>query len=64
MSEENCCCSVSDDCCGTTASMLSNTRYSKAFKVLGDRSAHYGIFGECGSECGNDDADTGTGTCC
>ena len=28
--------------CGNTASMLSNTRYSKAFKVIGDRSVHYG----------------------
>ena len=31
--------------CGNTASMLSKTRYAKAFKVVGDRSAHYGVFG-------------------
>ena len=36
--------------CGNTASMLSNTRYNKAFKVFGDRSAHYGIFDACYSE--------------
>ena len=36
--------------CGNTASMLSNTRYSEAFKVFGDRSVHYGIFGGCGTE--------------
>ena len=31
--------------CGNTASMLTNTRYKKAFKVLGDRSMHFGVFG-------------------
>jgi len=36
--------------CGNTASMLSNTRYGKAFKVVGDRAVHYGIFGGCGTE--------------
>ena len=36
--------------CGNTASMLSNTRFSTAFRVVGDRSAHYGIFGACGPE--------------
>jgi len=34
--------------CGNTASMVSNTRYGKAFKVSGDRSVHHGAFGECG----------------
>ena len=36
--------------CGNTASMLSNTRYGKAFKIIGDRSVHYGIFGGCRAE--------------
>jgi len=36
--------------CGNTASMLSNTRYGKAFKVFGDRSVHHGSFGGCGVE--------------
>ena len=43
--------------CGNTASMISNTRYSKAFKVIGNRSVHYGIFGGCGEE-------VETGSCC
>jgi len=30
--------------CGNTASMLSKTRYGKAFKILGDRSVHFGVF--------------------
>ena len=40
--------------CGNTASMLSNTRYSKAFKIIGNRDTHYGIFGACESEGGDD----------
>ena len=48
--------------CGNTASMLSNTRYSKAFKVIGDRSVHYGIFGECGAGFSSDESETGS--CC
>jgi len=36
--------------CGNTASMLSDTRYGKAFKVTGDRSVHYGAFGGCSAE--------------
>jgi SAM-dependent methyltransferase len=35
--------------CGNTASMVSNTRYSKAFKMIGDRSNHFGVFKDCGS---------------
>ncbi|GAB4333266.1 MAG: hypothetical protein Kow0037_11510 [Calditrichia bacterium] len=30
--------------CGNTASMLQNTRYSRHFQVIGDRSVHYGEF--------------------
>jgi ubiquinone/menaquinone biosynthesis C-methylase UbiE len=36
--------------CGNTASMLSNSRYSKAFKVNGNRDTHYGVFGVCGAK--------------
>jgi ubiquinone/menaquinone biosynthesis C-methylase UbiE len=54
--------------CGNTASMLSNTRYSKAFKVIGDRSVHFGIFGSCGCGCGCADEGNGdapvSGSCC
>jgi len=45
--------------CGNTASMLSNTRYAKAFKVTGDRSVHYGAFGGCRGE-----AEPKTDSCC
>jgi ubiquinone/menaquinone biosynthesis C-methylase UbiE len=34
--------------CGNTASMLSETRYSEAFLVSGDRRRHYGAFGRHG----------------
>jgi len=47
--------------CGNTASMLSNTRFSEAFKVIGDRSVHYGVFGGCAVESSDD---TQTGSCC
>jgi SAM-dependent methyltransferase len=41
--------------CGNTASMLSQTRYAKHFKVFGDRSIHYGLF-DCGDDNkGNDE---------
>ena len=48
--------------CGNTASMLCNTRYSKVFKVTGDRSTHYGIFGGCSAvSCGDEPK---VGSCC
>jgi len=47
--------------CGNTASMLSNTRYGKAFKVIGDRSVHFGIF-NCAPASGK--AGSETGSCC
>jgi len=46
--------------CGNTASMLSNTRYAKAFKVTGDRSKHFGKFDGCSPESGSVDS----GSCC
>jgi ubiquinone/menaquinone biosynthesis C-methylase UbiE len=48
--------------CGNTASMITNTRYSKAFDVIGDRSVHYGIFGGCGDESVNNEAEVSQ--CC
>ena len=36
--------------CGNTASMLSNTRYSRAFKIFGDRTVHFGAFYCCSTE--------------
>jgi len=33
--------------CGNTAAMVSETRYGRHFRVVGDRSLHYGLF-DCG----------------
>jgi len=50
--------------CGNTASMLSNTRYKKAFKVMGDRSVHFGKFDGCAPENGGKETKIGSGSCC
>ncbi|MCL1811473.1 MAG: methyltransferase domain-containing protein [Methanomassiliicoccaceae archaeon] len=47
--------------CGNTASMLSKTRYGKAFRVIGDRSVHYGAFEGCSAGGGDM---TKKGSCC
>jgi len=51
--------------CGNTASMVSNTRFGKHFKILGDRKVHYGSFvcGSAAQKAGNGDAPSG-GSCC
>jgi SAM-dependent methyltransferase len=52
--------------CGNTASMVSSTRYSKAFKVIGDRSTHFGVF-DCSTEDGSVatvPGSSGSGSCC
>jgi SAM-dependent methyltransferase len=48
--------------CGNTASMVSNTRYGKAFRVLGDRSIHFGVFDGCGTD--NESEESESGSCC
>ena len=48
--------------CGNTASMISNTRYGKAFKVTGDRTTHFGAFENCGSDSGGEVKTTSS--CC
>lgn len=52
--------------CGNTASMISNTRYGKAFKVIGDRSVHFGKFDGCasGNSISGCDEDSDSGPCC
>ena len=50
--------------CGNTASMVSETRYGKAFKVTGDRSIHYGTFGGCGGSAENGSNSSQSGPCC
>ena len=50
--------------CGNTASMLQETRYSKHFQVIGDRSVHYGPFRSCSVGPQNDRDEADTGSCC
>ena len=50
--------------CGNTASMLSDTRYRKAFRITGDRSVHYGIFGGCGPANSDEPEACSSGSCC
>ena len=51
--------------CGNSASMVSATRYGRAFKVTGDRKTHYGVFANCGTGMNAVDAvgETGGGCC-
>ncbi|MCL1848320.1 MAG: methyltransferase domain-containing protein [Clostridiales bacterium] len=52
--------------CGNTAAMVSDTRLSKAFKVIGDRSVHYGAF-DCasgGSDTAAESCSCASGACC
>ncbi|MDE2026972.1 MAG: methyltransferase domain-containing protein [Candidatus Omnitrophica bacterium] len=46
--------------CGNTASMLTNTRYGKHFKVIGNKTKHFGLF-PCGPVSGETNS---TGSCC
>jgi SAM-dependent methyltransferase len=50
--------------CGNTASMLTNTRFDKHFKIVGDKSCHFGPF-PCGPSAatGSNDVLKG-GSCC
>ena len=50
--------------CGNTASMLSNTRYGKTFKVIGDRTLHFGPFEGCGTDSGGDASERAAVSCC
>jgi len=48
--------------CGNTAAMVSGTRYGKAFRVIGDRSVHFGRFGGCSSD--GKSTEKTSGPCC
>ena len=48
--------------CGNTASMVSDTRYGKAFRLSGDRSVHYGKFDGCASP--DKERISKSGSCC
>jgi len=49
--------------CGNTAAMLEQTRFAKAFRVVGDRTVHYGAFNCSGVSCSDGDS-TAAGSCC
>ena len=54
--------------CGNTAAMLEQTRFAKAFRVVGDRSVHYGAF-DCSGESRSESrcsecASPTSGSCC
>jgi len=50
--------------CGNTAKMLSETRYARHFKIVGDTSTHFGLF-DCAQPAANFGGDDkATGACC
>ena len=49
--------------CGNTAAMLEQTRFSKAFRVIGDRTVHYGAF-DCSGGSSTEGQSAATGSCC
>ena len=56
--------------CGNTAMMLKESRYGRAFSVLGDRTVHYGLFdrpdsvGGCADGCESDKPASSSSCCC
>ena len=51
--------------CGNTASILTKTRFAKHFKIIGDRSIHYGPFNcSAGTEKIKDSDGVSRGSCC
>lgn len=49
--------------CGNTAAMVGETRYAKHFRIVGDRSVHYGPF-DCAPSPGGPAAAAPAGACC
>lgn len=49
--------------CGNTAAMVSETRYQKHFKVIGDKSTHFGLF-DCGPAPAVGATSAAAGACC
>ena len=49
--------------CGNTAAMVGDTRYARHFKILGDRSTHFGPF-DCAPSPGGAIATPASGACC
>ena len=49
--------------CGNTAAMLEQTRFSKSFRIVGDRTVHYGVF-DCSGGSSPECEATAPGSCC
>lgn len=49
--------------CGNTAAMVSQTRYAPHFRLIGDRSVHFGAF-DCGGTAPRGATEEGAGGCC
>ena len=49
--------------CGNTAAMLEQTRFAKVFRVVGDRTTHYGAFDCSGGSCSEGEPAM-EGSCC
>ena len=49
--------------CGNTADMISKTRYSRHFRVVGDKATHYGLF-DCGPIAAAKSTGAVPGACC
>jgi ubiquinone/menaquinone biosynthesis C-methylase UbiE len=49
--------------CGNTAAMLEETRFTDHFKVMGDKTVHYGAF-DCGDSSSLSGEETTVGGCC
>lgn len=50
--------------CGNTAAMVAETRYRPHFRVVGDRSVHYGLFPCAPPAAAAGDAKPASGACC
>lgn len=52
--------------CGNTAAMLSETRYSKYFEIIGNRDNHFGAFAGCAtrSSAASDNGEESSTSCC
>lgn len=49
--------------CGNTASMLSETRYAPHFRLVGDRTTHFGLF-DCAPQVTNKPGNENSAACC
>ena len=50
--------------CGNTAAMVSETRFAKYFRMVGDRTTHYGLFDCSAGEGGGAETEANGSACC